>query len=543
MGRVVWHKLALVTLPGLAIAIFALCWAVLGRLAGSIGTGSLIMVVLCRLGLVGAVCAFLLVVGAGLLGANKGMARFGIVYNLALIALLMGMSESLIPLPSPPAERQRLLLEQIRRRHEEVKATYRGSLLVPGKANGLGWLDRQHSFAVTGRRVLFIGDSMLEVRSRRRLALRVEDRLAGIEVINLSIASSDPLDYRFRLNEYAFDYHPSHIFIFLYGPNDFWLNQPYERYRSPPVRVNPQTVKTAEQVGLPKDVVEGLRALSQGGEIYTSRQAFLTAVAGSLTQEQGHLLYTLAVAHSNAIPRPFLGSTRERIENVGQKLVDLGTKALESVGLLGPAYQNWWNLGAFRDRHAAVYSLPREKRLRALADLFAEFMQQSPERVWQLLHSQSQELQSWLIAEPDVMWFLAIPLNRLAGLMPMPSPESPELRRMNAAKVDMYLKLLGEMKETAESHGCKLTYVFIPPPGLVDRDWNHFWGNLLPPDESVQVYREVLGQIPGKASFLDLGADRDRMRAAYWPFDGHWTDSGNDTVAEILVKFLRTQKP
>lgn len=489
---------------------------------------------LCKVATALGVLLLLVVLAAALRGPYRLFARVSLVYNLVLILAVIGLSEVLLPLPVPPTHAQQLLIEQLRRRHEEQTTPYHGSLFVPGKANELGWLDGPHEFAKKGPRLLFIGDSMLEVRSRRRLALRVEGRL-GVEVVNLSMTASDPLDYRFRLHEYAFDYQPDHIFVFLYGPNDFSLDPPYQPYRPRPVRVTRQTVECAGRLGLPPDLVEGLRRLVNG-HVYTTRREFLEAVGGAPTRSQSHLLYTAGVAYSDAETRPFLYSARTRLKNAGTRLVEEAVR----WQLGQPVFPDpqWWSTEAFQKRVKAVYRLPRQQRLVALGRLFAEAMGTPAGPVLAYLKSQTPEFREWLVAEPDMLWFVAIPLNRVAGLLDPPRPETPETRRLEAERVELYRRLLREMADTAEGRGCRLTYVFIPTPGLADRDFVRFWKGQPPTEWSAPVYQKVLASMQGQVSLIDLGSDPERFRGGYWPLDGHWNDAANDQVADILVEFL-----
>ncbi|MBT9582128.1 hypothetical protein IV102_02195 [bacterium] len=544
MGRGNFLKFMLVSFPALAIALVIFSQAILARLDQA-RSGTAWLALLARLTTGLGVMLFLLVVVAAGRGSYRGFARFSLAYTLALSLVMVGLTETFLPLPCPPTPAQTLLIEQLRRRHEEITKPYHGSLFVPGRANGLGWLDRDHTFNRKGRRILFIGDSMLEVRSRRRLALRVEDRLAAVEVVNLSMTGSDPLDYRFRLNEYAFDYQPEHIFVFLYGPNDFSLMPPYQPYRPRPVRVTRQTIESAQKVGLPATVVEALSRLARGDKIYTDRKSFLEAVGLALSPEQCQLLYTVAVAYSDAETRKFLQSTRSRLENLGTKLVEMVSKGLQKAGLPAPFYPDlqWWSTEPFLEREHKVYQLPPARRLRALAQLYAEFMHTPAGPVYDWLQAQSPQLRSWLTAEADMLWFLAIPLNRLSGLLDTPGPESVEEKRLHRERVALYDPLLTEMSDTARAHGCKLTFVFIPTPGLADKDFVRFWGDLLPTEWAARVYTEVLARAKNRVSCIDLGADPDRFRGGYWPLDGHWTDAANDSVADILVHFLQSQQP
>ncbi|MBT9584522.1 hypothetical protein IV102_14355 [bacterium] len=528
-------------MPILGVALFVYSWAILSHLVDFGGFNARLITWLSRFGMALGLGGVLLVGVACLVGPYRRMAQFSLAYNFTLMLLLVACSEFLIPLPHVPSQAQMLLLEQIRRRNEEFTLPYRTGKMVPGVANSLGWLDRDHTFANTTNRVVFIGDSMLEVRSRRRLALRVEERFAArgnpLEVINLSMAQSDPLDYRFRLHEYAFDYQPSHVFVFLYGPNDFHLGIPYEPYRSPPIRVTQAAVAAAKPMGLPAERIRQMSVLAKNRLVHPDRESFLKAVGGILPPDTRQLLYTLAVAHSDAVPLRFLNSTRSRINNGGNKFADGCCRILKGCGVGGSTVDpRWWNSEEFRRRHEAVFALPREKRLRALVDLFAEFLEIDPEPVWRMLNSQSQEFQSWLTAEQDMMVYLAQPLNRLAGILP---DSKPMARRLISERADMYTHLLCEMQETARVRGCKLTFVFIPSPQAVDQDWVKFWGKIMPVDPYIPLFNEVLRRMKGRASCLDLGSYPDRMRGAYWQFDGHWTELGNEAVADILCDFLQ----
>jgi hypothetical protein len=544
MARKSWGKLALVSAPAIAFAFGVAARALEQRLpAASEGTGDLLMLVQTLKAL--AWLALLPVLIAALRGPYRAFARFSLAYNISLVLILVGVTETFFPVPVPPTHAQELLIEQLRRRHEEITTPYHGSMFMPGKANQLGWMDREHSFGKKPRRVVFIGDSMLEVRSRRRLALRVEDRFRDgrpVEVINLSMTGSDPKDYRFRLNEYAFDYHPDHIFIFLYGPNDFELTPPYEPYRPRVVRITAATLEGALNLGLPGEIEERLRRMR--GKIYPDRSTFLQALGVPPETTQAHLLYTLAVAHSDAETRSFLHSTRSRLDSLGVKLVDGCGQILQLANRPVPSFPDphWWSHPEFKEREKAVYQLPRQQRLEALAELYGESMHYPAGPIHRLLSQQTAEMRSWLVEEQDMLWFLAVPLNRLSGLelTPLTEEEDDGLRRFNLARVEMYSRLLREMSDSAASHGAKLTYVFIPTPGLADEDFVHFWNGKLPTEWSAHSYQQVLAKVSKQLSVIDLGRDAGRFRGAYWPLDGHWTDQGNDTVADILTNFLKS---
>lgn len=541
MGRNPWVKLGLVSAPGVAFTLSLLARGVGERLEqASDGTADLLLLVqACK------ALAWLLlmpVLLAAVRSRYRGFARFALVYNLLLIVALVAVTETFFALPVAPTHAQKLLIEQLRRRGEEITTPYHGSLFLPGKANQLGWMDGDHDLAKRGRRILFIGDSMLEVRSRRRLALRLEDRFRNsrpVEVINLSMTGSDPKDYRFRLNEYALDYHPDHIFVFLYGPNDFELTPPYEAYRPKVVGITPGTLECAKTLGLPAETLARLKQLL--GRQYPDRASLLEAVGGRLTPTQNQLLYTAGVAYSDAETRTFLHSTRSRLSSLGIKLVDVAGRTLQAVGRPAPTFPDpqWWSRPEFKEREKAIYRLPKEKRLQALAELYAESMHYPSGPVYQLLREQTKEMQDWLIQEQDMLWFLAVPLNRLTGLELTPGPEDDGLRAFNADRVEMYIRLLREMSETAEQHGSKLTYVFIPTPGLADQHFVHFWNGKLPTEWSAKSYGQVLSKVSGRVSLIDLGRQPGRFRGGYWPLDGHWNDRANDTVADILAEFIR----
>lgn len=541
MGPSPWVKLGLVSAPGVAFAASVVARALADRLQqASDGTGDLLLVIESLKALAWLVILPVLV--AAVKSPYRGFARFALLYNLLLVGTLAAVTETFFAVPVPPTHAQKLLIEQLRRRHEEIVTPYHGSLFMPGKANQLGWMDRDHDFVKKPRRILFIGDSMLEVRSRRRLALRVEDRFQSsrpVEVINLSMTGSDPKDYRFRLHEYALDYHPDHIFIFLYGPNDFELTPPYEGYRPKALRVTPATIASVKALGLPETCQLRLEQLK--GRQFPDRASFLQAMGGQLTANQSHLLYTAAVAYSDAETRTFLHSTRSRLSSLGVKLVELAGHALKAAGRPEPTFPDpqWWSRPDFKEREKAIYRLPRSQRLRALAQLYADSMHYPPGPVYQLLREQSPEMQTWLVEEQDMLWFLAVPLNRLTGLELTPRPEDNGLRRFNADRVEMYSRLLREMSETAEKSGSQLTYVFIPTPGLADKDFVHFWQGKLPTEWSAKTYGQVLRKVTGRVSLIDLGQQPDLFRGGYWPLDGHWTDRANDAVADILAEFIR----
>ncbi|MFN8610758.1 MAG: hypothetical protein U0931_24670 [Vulcanimicrobiota bacterium] len=542
MGRNPGFKLVLVSAPALAFAVALLERALRQRLTqASEGTGDLLLLVEA---LHAAAWLLLLpVLLAAFRGAYRMFARTALLCNLLLIVTLVAATETFFALPVRPTHAQELLIEQLRRRHEEIKTPYHGSLFLPGKANQLGWMDGEHDFARRPRRILLIGDSMLEVRSRRRLALRLEDRFRKtrpIEVVNLSMTASDPKDYRFRLNEYALDYRPEHIFLFLYGPNDFELTPPYQAYHPTAVRITPGTLEAARELGLSESSLEKLRQLS--GRRFEDRSALLRAVGVDSPSIEAHLLYTVAVAYSDAETRGFLHSTSTRLESLGIKLTDGASQVLRLMGRPVPVFADprWWSKPEFKQREKAIYQLPRELRLRALAELYGQSMHYPPGPVYQLLRRQSPQMQEWLSAEQDMLWFLAVPLNRLSGLELTPGPEDDGLRRFNADRVEMYGRLLREMVATAERNGTRLTYVFIPTPGLADPDFVKFWNGKPPTEWSAKSYRQVLAKVTGRVSLIDLGSQPERFRGGYWPLDGHWNDRANDTVADIVSEFLRT---
>jgi len=535
----VLYQLSLATFPGLGIALFALAWAALVATRSWRGPAATVLYGSSWLGICLGIALFLWAAKAAVSGPCKGRARFSIAYTVVLIILLCWFCEVWLPV-SPQTHEQWTAEQLVRRRNQENTAGFRGTLLWPGKANDVGWLDRTHAEKPTGRRVVFIGDSMLEIRSRRRLALRVEDLFARakepIEVVNLSMCGADPLDYRLWLNEFALDYHPSEIFIFMYGPNDFNLTLPHRPYHSPPLRVNGKTVKAAQETGLAPEVVQSLRRLARKGEIYRSRQALETALECPLPFEKYHVVYNLVLAHSDAIRAKFPTSIHERILNTGRALVDRSAQFLAASGLAASQTNvDWWMTGEFVGRYDAIYLKPRETRLRALCELFADFMKMSPEPIMQMLQGQGKEFVDYLIEQPDMTWYLAQPLNRLAGLGEPDRPTAPD----PAGSIQYYTKLFHEMEATANAHGAKLTFVFIPAPALTDPDFKRFWGDIITIGRSAPTCQEILKKLPEGLRYVNLGQYNDRLQGKYWKFDAHWTDEGNDIVADILADYLR----
>lgn len=91
--------------------------------------------------------------------------------------------------------------------------------------NSWGERDNERTIAPPAgrRRIVFIGDSLLEESSVVPLPLAVERALgrADLETVNLAVSATAPDEYFWRLRSVGFELRPAHVVVVVYAGNDF----------------------------------------------------------------------------------------------------------------------------------------------------------------------------------------------------------------------------------------------------------------------------------------------------------------------------------
>lgn len=476
-----------------------------------------------------------------------------IIANSIFIVVLYGScvftAEYVIPFkPLPPFEyslevysKAQITLQRLMGRRVTIKDTrFRGEVHRE-TFNSLGWPDKERMPDAPGKRqIVFIGDSFLQVRSVHNAAWLVEERLRhdnnDIEVINLSQDDTDPVDYRFRFYEFAFEYNPAHIVIFLCLANDLDINYRYTPYKHEPFYVSDQAILyLASRVK--RSVLHELIRLKNSNMLFKDKGGLIGALrAFKLPVNELKFIYLAVTAHSsNSHGRPF--PLEERFPKISAALCQLWQNSFK---LAAPSLQIRAAAKEEYQKYAATYSLPKQQRLTAVAKLIAK--QNNPELIVTKLSLLDGGFLGEFVEEPDMTYISFPAIEKFVYNVPA-NFETPSKQAVTEA-IDNYILLFSELMAEAARRNVPLTFVLIPEASLIDEDYYHFWLPMLDFREKLgpihALGTELSVRLPAVAHTIDLNNFKKDFNSGYWHFDGHWNHKGNDAAAAIVSSYLIT---
>lgn len=477
-------------------------------------------------------------------------ATFTILSATAVIAVLFSMVDWLAPSVRQYSDFQVAIQKQLARRSTTSKIIFRG-VEIQEDANYLGFIDKDRQYESSQPRVVFIGDSFLETKTSRPLALRVETGLAkggqAIEVINLSKSDTDPdPDYRHKLHELAFEYRPSHVFVFIYAGNDLHRRYRYTSYRHQAYSISDEAMEYLRGANIGSQALALLEQLNRDRIVLASKLDLFEHLKGlDVGLQQKNLIYLACLGYSRSeslsIFRQIWPNTIERF-GIAAGRISKGWKKLRRSlrrKIPGCAATPWVDIG---DRYERIYELPRDQRLEALAQFVArDYCQlEDPEPFLQVLQGLDPTFIDTLIEEPVSPGLLLKGLpSTVAGQTLVKKFDQADVER----DADEFVRLLKEFYSVATSHGAGLTVVLIPVASHADNAFYKFWKPLI----DVRGYYEfrkasrdaVRKRLVSIMPTIDLIDFADQFDGGYWKFDGHWDEKGNNVAAGILARYIK----
>ncbi len=448
------------------------------------------------------------------------------------------------------SEFQQSIQAQIDRRSKTVQETFCG-VETQVTANSLGWIDKDRNITSSDKRIVFIGDSFLEIRSKKNVALRVEENLQSrnhpVEVINLSKTDTRPQpDYQHKFNEFAFDYNPDHIFIFIYSGNDLsthYIHSPYKHFR---YKVSQEAVNYLANAAINSDLLGKLHDVHNRGEIFKSKHDFLSQLHGTSQEYYPlNLSYLACLGYStiggisvseklfpNAVIR--LKATRQEISNRLKRIRRSlkNKKKLDCACILDDE---------IRASYQSIFEQPEEMRLELIARFIADDYCQNSDymQYHQILKGLDPLFIKLIINEPDGLGAI-VPsvVGAASGEIKLKSVRPDRVERASTE----YMKLFNEFYQIAINRGVVLTIVFIPVATNVDEQFIQFWqplrGKGKGDGRGPPMVEAIKPKMDGKIPFIDLTDFSEQFQGCHWIFDGHWNEKGNETAAKILSNYI-----
>ena len=506
-----------------------------------------------RYGVLVAVTLLLLILQLALCLQTKSRVKSILTIALAVVVTVSVLSvvEAVVSPVRQYEDFQAALQGQLKRRSTTKQIECQG-VQISQVANDLGYIDRDRLDAPGRRRVVFIGDSFLESVSNRPLALRVEDRLSqaghAVDVVNLSKDDTQPdPDYRHKLHELAFDYHPDHVFVFIYAGNDLHRRYRYVPYRHRPYRVSGQAIEFLRSAAIDDRVLGTLTDLSRDNVVLFSKADLFEHLSSlELALDKKNLIYLACLAYTDTTD----GSFFRRI----------WPQAIERLGVAGATIsRNWKKMrkstfsksrgrsavpwARISDRYKAIARLPKDRQLEALAAFLAHdyYRVKDAKPYLDVLKTLDPDLIDAVIDEPSPPGLLLKGLSSTVGGKDVARPVNRSRVERSAGE---FVRLIKEFHAVAASHGAGLTVVLIPVAGYGDDAFYRFWKPLFDVRQYFRrrkvsqeaVHERLAGVIP-TIDFMDFPG---RFDGGYWNFDGHWNEKGNLVAAEILADYIMT---
>ena len=469
----------------------------------------------------------------------RRQALFVIPISLATLCLcLLAAEGALSLLPPQYSEIQKQLQLQLARRGTSSQTTHRG-VVQSSSFNTWGWADEDWQWQATEEPLVFIGDSFLEVRSSRNLASRTEELLRQ-PLINLSKGGTGPSYYRFLLREVALPLSPRHVFVFLYEANDLFPSFRHSEYRHPCIRATAEAIR---ELGDRSEAAASLRRVADNRRCFTSREALLAELDDGLSPNDQYLAYLATYAYSTETSQmgPLLPRTTRRVTGWLTE-----ARRLFCAFLWRTPESTWRDWRDFYPEYEAVYDLPAEQRLEAIARVISRrYLGSSDHRqCLEVLESQDQELKGVLIEEADMIYYLLPAVarairGRQAGRDGEPAAEA---SRRGCDPLNQYVQLFREMDRRVRDAGGRLTLVMIPEASYGDAAFRSFWLPMIDFNQHFArkhgLYLELRDELARDMEVIDLLRYRSELNHGYWRFDGHFNEKGNSVVARILASYL-----
>jgi hypothetical protein len=483
------------------------------------------------------------------------LTRFKAISTMVSAAVVTLLLFTILEILTPPvyhySEFQVAIQRQLARRETKKEIPYRG-IVLRQDANYLGFFDRDREYESNRPRVVFVGDSFLEIMSTKPLASRVEERLRqrGIEIDVLNLSKDDTdldPDYRHKLHELVFDYHPDHVFIFIYAGNDLHRRYRYVPYQHPPYNVSKEAISFLQDADMGDAALTKLEQLRRDGTVFESRAALLENLqAINMDLHKQNLTYLTCLAYSHAAsPSLFrriwpstierFGLASSRISREWKKI----RKLLRSTarGCRGAPVEE------IMDQLNRIRDLPGDQHVLALARFMAfDYCgTDDAEPYLQVLLKLDPAIIDIIIKSPVPPGFL---LKALVAAAAGNELERPYDQSTLESSADEYRKLFSEFEELAASQGASLTVFLIPVASNADEAYYTYWKQLADMRQYYQRRKVIRGEVrkrlAGKIPTIDFMDYADQFDGGYWIFDGHWNEEGNDTAARILADYIIT---
>lgn len=500
-------------------------------------------------------CSLLLIFGRALLLEALLSLSASICICLAIVVAIEHFLRLNVPVPPTyikSADRystiQMNLQRLLERRNKHDTRLFRG-VEHTRLFNDYGWPDLDRSLSTHKPRILFIGDSFLEVRSSLNLALRVEERLHAmgheVEIINLSQGNTSPLDYRYRLQEFGLNYHPDHVVIFLYAGNDFSRLFKYKPYQAAPFSITKEAITIIKATNrFSSTTIETLQQLQDRGINFNSQLDFFTVVEDLLPRIEDRLfIYQVVFAFSTneleSADTWFASLTPHTLSH----LTRIWERIFPPISSFAPTSADadlrlsWQDL---QEPFKRLLSQPKQQRLEGLARLAARFNGQDDiEPFIQPLTQLDDYWFSELFAEPDVTYFVWPAITKLALDEPkFSAPNSDQLQTV----ANEYLLLFEEYRKISNDRVIDISFVLIPEASEIDQGFYEFWQPLIDFRQRQAfengINKLMADQLPEIASTINLSDFSNQFENSYWPIDGHWNEKGNQVAAGILSDYL-----
>ncbi|GAK55297.1 hypothetical protein U27_02129 [Candidatus Vecturithrix granuli] len=477
-------------------------------------------------------------------------ARFSLFITTLGFFLLLTIIELFLPTPhSEYSATQKALQLQFERRNQVVEYLFR-DIQMKLSYNNLGWADDSKEYVPKPQyRIIFIGDSFLEVHSSKNLSRRIEDLLKNngteIEVINFSKDDTGPEQYRHKFYEFALELQPEQIIFFLYEANDLSIGYRYTPYMHPPFRITDNALKHLDTIEIPEYAQKYLQNVNQEKIIFHNKmELFRTLQNMGLTVEQKNLIYLAAYGyfHNEHHKKRLFQKTLIALNKLSGKLIDY-------------VRTEWYHKLPDQRRHdeelyrryREIFKLPQSERLEAIAKFMAQeyLLIQDYRLCLQLLQQQDERFISLLIAQQDMLYYLfpAIEHALQGNVLTQKKPVNHEVIER---ATDEYMKLFDEMGAIAEDNDITLIFVLIPEASYADEDFHQFWLPMIDFQqyfsEQHALYLSLKNKLIKKFFVIDLAESSSQLRNNYWKFDGHWNETGHQHISNILATEILSHK-